>query len=67
MRAFFSDVEGFGGDSFLWFTKLFVEVWNVQNGQRKTMCNNVQKHYKWGEEAKLKYDVQILNEQIVQK
>ncbi len=39
--------------SFLWFTKVLVEVWNVQNGQRKITYNNVPKHYKWGEKDKI--------------
>ncbi len=39
--------------SLLWFTKLLVEVWNVENGQTKTTYNNVPKHYKWGEKDKI--------------
>jgi hypothetical protein len=35
------------GISFLWVTRLLVEVCNVQNEQKKTNYNNVQKHYKW--------------------
>jgi hypothetical protein len=49
MKVFLSDVEGFGEDSLLLFTKLLVEVWNVQNWQKKTTYNNVPKNYKWGE------------------
>lgn len=37
------------GISFLRLTKLLVEVFNFQNGQRKITYNTIQKHYKWGD------------------
>jgi hypothetical protein len=53
------------GISLLWFTRLLVDVCNVQNEQKKLFTIMYKSITNEEKEGELKHDVQIFNEQVV--
>jgi hypothetical protein len=74
MKVFLNDVEGFGEDSLLWFTKLLVEVWTILKHytfrKQHSKCPTCQVlksrglitevvHYKWWIKTNYKHVVEV--------